>query len=261
MTRKARQTSAQEELEEIREGGRYNKNDATKKPTGSNVMKLKLDHMRVIEPLTENQKRFWEAYRYGSYAMMLVGSPGTGKTMIAMYKALEEVMDKSNPYKRVIIVRSAVPGRDIGFLPGDEKEKMAAFTQPYQEVCEFLFNKTDAFDRLEEQGYIQVNPTSFLRGVTWDDSVVIFDEIQNATWQEIKTVISRVGNRTKIILCGDIKQNDLNKSKWDTTGFGEVFKVAEHMPDVFDKIQFTPNDIVRSSFVKDFIIACEELGL
>jgi phosphate starvation-inducible PhoH-like protein len=258
MSRKRQTVSAEEEIAEIREG-RYNKN-AESKPAGSNALKIKLDHLKTIEPLTENQKRFWEAYKVGTYAIMLTGSPGTGKTMISLYKALEEVMDKSNPFKKVIVCRSATPGRDIGFLPGTEEEKMSAYTQPYRGLCEQLFGKSDAFDRLVEQKIIEVHPTSFLRGVTWDDAVIIFDEFQNAGWQEIKTVISRVGNRSKIILCGDFKQNDLNKSKWDTSGFDEIFKVAEAM-DAFEVIQFTPDDILRSSFVKDFIIACEKLGV
>jgi predicted ribonuclease YlaK len=257
MSRKRVTPSADEELTDIREG-RYNKNEA--KPAGTNALKLKLDHLKTIEPLTENQKKFWDLYKLGTYAIMLTGSPGTGKTLISVYKALGEVMDKSTPFKRVIICRSATPGRDIGFLPGTEEEKMAAYTQPYRGLCEHLFGRSDAFERLVEQKIIEVHPTSFLRGVTWDDAVIIFDEFQNAGWQEIKTVISRVGNRSKIILCGDFKQNDLIKSKWDQSGFHEIFSVAESM-DEFEIIQFTPDDILRSSFTKNFIIACEKLGL
>lgn len=226
----------------------------------TNALKIKLDHLKTVEPLTENQKKFWEAYDVGTYAMMLYGSAGTGKTWIAMYKALIDVLSRDTPFERIIIVRSAVTGRDQGFLPGSLDEKMSQYAEPYKAVCQELFGRKDAYDRLTEQGMITLLSTSYLRGTTFNDSIIIFDEFQNSSWQETKTVISRLGNRSKLILCGDFSQNDLNKSKHDVSGFPEVFRVAESMKE-FVNIRFTTADILRSSFVKNFLVCCEKLDL
>jgi predicted ribonuclease YlaK len=257
MTRKRQPVT---ETEEQALEGRYNKNEPRPVVGKSNALKIKLDHMRTIDPMTENQQKFWSAYDIGTYAMMLTGSPGTGKTLISLYKALTEVLDKDTPYSRVIVVRSVVTGRETGALPGSLEDKLSPFMACYDSICEFLFNRKDAFARLVEQGVIEYHSTSFLRGITWDDAVIVFDEFQNEGWNTIKSVISRVGNRSKIILCGDFKQNDLNKNKWDQSGFQEIFRVAEAMEE-FEVIQFTPDDILRSSFTRNFIIKCEELGV
>jgi len=219
----------------------------------TNKLKLRLDDMDVIQPLTENQRRVFHLYD-DSKIMLLHGVAGTGKTFIALYKALEEVLDKTNPFNKIIIVRSAVPSREIGHLPGDLDEKTEIYRQPYQQICETLFDRKDAYNRLEEQGHIEFISTSFIRGMSFDDAIIIVDEMQNMTFEEIDTVMTRVGYRSKIIWCGDYRQTDLNKKKNDVSGILKFFDFAHHMH-AFTRIEFTAQDIVRSSLVKDYILA------
>ena len=224
------------------------------KPIASNQLKIRLDNLKTFEPLTENQKKFYEAYKRGDYFVALHGVAGTGKTFIALYKAIEEVLDKSNPFNKIIIVRSAVPSREVGHLPGDLEEKTEIYRQPYQQICHTLFGRPDAYNRLEEQGHIEFISTSFIRGMSFDDAIIIVDEMQNLTYEEIDTVMTRVGYRSKIIWCGDYRQTDLNKKKNDMSGILKFFDIAQHMS-AFTRIEFTPDDIVRSSLVKDYILA------
>jgi phosphate starvation-inducible protein PhoH len=225
---------------------------ASRKPRQS--LTIRIDDLKTFDPLTENQKKFFEAYKMGDYFIALHGVAGTGKTFCALYKAIEEVLDKSNPFNKIIIVRSAVQGRDIGHLPGDVNEKMDIYEQPYRQICETLFGRKDAWNRLEEQHHIEFISTSFIRGMSFDDAIIIVDECQNLCWEEIDTVMTRVGYRSKIIFCGDYRQTDLNKRKNDMSGLLRFFDIAHHMPS-FTRIEFTPDDIVRSSLVKDYIIA------
>jgi phosphate starvation-inducible PhoH-like protein len=219
----------------------------------SNTLKVTINHLKTFEPLTENQKLFFEAYAQGDYFIALHGVAGTGKTFIALYKALEEVLDKGNPFKKIIVVRSAVQSREIGHLPGDVSEKMDIYQQPYKQICETLFERKDAWDRLEEQGYVEFISTSFIRGMSFDDAIIIVDEMQNMNFEEIDTVITRVGYRSKIIWCGDYRQTDLRKNG-DKTGILKFFDIAQHMQ-AFTRVEFTADDIVRSSLVRDYIIA------
>lgn len=220
----------------------------------NNTLRIKPDHLKIFDPLTENQQKFYEAYKGGDYFIALHGVAGTGKTFIALYKALEEVLDKSNPFKKIIIVRSAVPSREVGHLPGSLDEKTEIYRQPYQQICTTLFGRADAYQRLEEQGLIEFISTSFIRGMSFDDAIIIVDEMQNMNFEEIDTVMTRVGYRSKIIWCGDYRQTDLNKKKSDVSGILKFFDIAHHMH-AFTRIEFLPNDIVRSSLVKDYIIA------
>ena len=220
----------------------------------NNTLRLRLDDLKTFEPLTENQKLFFDAYKRGDYFVALHGVAGTGKTFCALYKAIEEVMDKSNPFAKIIVVRSAVQSREIGHLPGDVNEKMEIYQQPYRQICDTLFGRKDAWDRLEEQGHIEFISTSFIRGMSFDDAIIIVDEMQNMTYEEIDTVMTRVGYRSKIIWCGDYRQTDLNKKRNDVSGILKFFDIAYHM-NAFTKIEFTVDDIVRSSLVKDYILA------
>lgn len=220
----------------------------------SNQLKIKIDDLKTFEPLTENQKLFFEAYKRQDYFVALHGVAGTGKTFCALYKAIEEVLDKSNPFKKIIIVRSAVQSREIGHLPGDVNEKMEIYQQPYRQICETLFGRKDAWDRLEEQGHITFISTSFIRGMSFDDAIIIVDEMQNMNFEEIDTVMTRVGYRSKIIWCGDYRQTDLNKRRNDVSGILKFFDIADEMR-AFTRIEFTADDIVRSSLVKDYILA------
>jgi phosphate starvation-inducible protein PhoH and related proteins len=225
----------------------------------SNALKIKLDHLKGFEPLTDNQSKFFELYRGGAYCMGMFGSPGVGKTFLSLYKAIEEVLDKSNSFKQVVVVRSAVQVRDQGFVPGDLEEKMQIYEQPYKEICQTLFGRGDAWDRLKEQGYARFISTTAIRGISIDDAIIIVDECQSMTWHELSSVISRTGHRSKIIFVGDLKQNDLVKSKHDTSGLKQFLEVLHTMKE-YQSVEFTPDDIVRSSLVKSFIMACDKLG-
>lgn len=227
-------------------------NNQISKPHHS--LKIRLDDLKTFQPLTENQKKFFDAYKQGDYFMALHGVAGTGKTFIALYKAIEEVLDKSNPFKKIIIVRSAVPSREVGHLPGDLEEKTQIYRQPYQQICHTLFSRPDAYQRLEEQHHIEFISTSFIRGMSFDDAIIIVDEMQNLSFEEIDTVMTRVGYRSKIIWCGDYRQTDLNKKKNDVSGILKFFDIAYHMS-AFTRIEFTADDIVRSSLVRDYILA------
>lgn len=224
----------------------------------NNSLKIRIDDLKTFQPLTDNQKTFFDAYKRGDYFMGLFGSPGVGKTFLSCLKAFEEVLDKSNSFQQVVIVRSAVQVRDQGYVPGDLEEKMSIYEQPYKEICANLFERKDAWDRLKEQGYARFISTTAIRGISIDDAIIIVDECQSMTWHELNSVISRCGHRSKIIFVGDLKQNDLLKSKNDVSGLQQFLQVARSMKE-FSEITFTPNDIVRSSLVKSWIIACENM--
>ena len=218
----------------------------------NNKLKLRLDDMKTIQPLTENQKGFFDSYDE-SQIMLLHGIAGTGKTYIALYHALEEVLDKSSNFNKVVIVRSAVPSRDIGHLPGDEKEKTEVYTEPYIEICADLFERPDAYQRLSEQKAVQFLITSFVRGITLSNSIIIVDECQNMTDMELNSIMTRVGDRSKIIFCGDFRQTDLYK-KHDMSGLKKFMVIADMMPN-FKTFEFGVDDIVRSAIVKEYILA------
>lgn len=221
------------------------------KPT--NALRIRIDDLKTFQPLTQNQKTFYDAYKRGDYFVALHGVAGTGKSFIAVYKALEEVLDKANTFDKIVIVRSAVQSREIGHLPGDIDEKMEIYQQPYRQICETLFGRKDAYQRLCEQGHIEFVSTSFIRGMSFDDCIIIVDEMQNMSFEELDTVMTRVGYRSKIIFCGDYRQTDLKKGN-DKSGLFKFFDIAHHMG-AFTRIEFTPDDIVRSSLVKDYILA------
>jgi predicted ribonuclease YlaK len=231
----------------------YDQEDRVQQKPTQNTLKLKPESLKSFDPLTSNQKKFYDAYTRGDYFIALHGVAGTGKTFIALYKALEEVLDKNNPFNKIIIVRSAVQSREIGHLPGDADEKLAIYQQPYQQICNTLFDKKEAYARLVEQGYIEFISTSFIRGMSFDDAIIIVDEMQNLNFEEIDTVMTRVGYRSKIIWCGDYRQTDLRKSN-DKSGILKFFDIARHMSS-FTRIEFGVDDIVRSSLVKDYILA------
>jgi len=187
-------------------------------------------------------------------AFLLHGCAGTGKTFIALYRALEEVMDKGSTRDKVIIVRSAVPSREIGHLPGDQDEKTEVYSAPYQSMCQELFpTKQQPYQRLIEQKYLDFMCTSFVRGITLDHSIVIVDECQNLNDMEINSIMTRVGVNTKIIFCGDFRQTDLYKRN-DLSGLKKFMVTVENMPS-FCSIEFGSEDIVRSALVREYIEA------
>lgn len=225
----------------------------------SNSLKIKLDHLKTFDALTKNQQKFFDIYKSGGYCVGLFGSPGVGKTFLSLYRAIEEVLDKSNSFEQVVVIRSAVQTRDQGHLPGDIEEKMNIFEQPYKEISHTLFGRADAWDRLKEQGYARFISTTAIRGISIDDAIIIVDECQSMTWHELSSVISRTGHRSKIIFVGDLKQNDLVKNRNDVSGLSQFLEVLHIMPE-YQTVEFTPDDIVRSSLVKSFIVSCDKLG-
>jgi phosphate starvation-inducible protein PhoH len=223
--------------------------------------KVKLADLKDIHPLTKNQENFFNFYRKGNTALLCHGVAGTGKTYIAMYNAFKEILENS-VYKRVVIVRSAVPSRDIGFLPGSEKEKVEIYAQPYQEICADLFPRFGdrAYNKLKEQSLVHFMVTSYIRGLTLDNCIVVVDEAQNMNDMELNSIMTRVGNNTKIIFCGDFRQTDLQKRQ-DMSGLKKFMDIAHMMPS-FRHVEFGVDDIVRGPLVKEYIVArlaCEEM--
>lgn len=211
--------------------------------------------LKEISPKTINQKNVFKSYGFGN-SLVCHGSAGTGKTFITMYLALRDIIENETNQK-LILIRSAVQGRQIGFLPGTDKEKIAVYEEPYKAICADLFNNKSAYDMLKTKDIISFESSSFLRGMTFDNSIIIVDECQNATSQELSTIFTRVGTNSKILICGDTKQNDLVQSKYDVSGFHDELKILRKMKSI-DIIEFNVNDIVRSGFVKEYLIAKEQ---
>jgi phosphate starvation-inducible protein PhoH len=205
--------------------------------------------LKDISPLTDNQAKFFENYR-SNKNQLLLGYSGTGKTYMACHQAFKEIME-GGEYKRVVIVRSAVPTRDIGFLKGDEAEKGAVYELPYFKVCSELFGRDDAYGILTKHDGIRFMLTSFIRGLTIDNAIVIVDEFQNMTAHEADSVLTRVGYNSKIVICGDILQRDFTKHS--DKNIEQFLQVVEAMPHRFDFNYFEAEDVVRSGLVGDYI--------
>lgn len=220
------------------------------------VKKLGNMCLREISPLTENQQKTFQAYREGKN-LMLHGMAGTGKTFISMYLALNDVVNRE-AYNDITIVRSVVPTRDMGFLPGNQGEKSKAYEMPYFPIAKDLFHRGDAYDILKQKKLVNFITTSFIRGTTINDSIIIVDEVENMTFHEIDSVITRVGKNCKIIFCGDFRQSDLVKSD-DRQGLQKFMDIVDKLRN-FAYIEFDKDDIVRSGLVRDYIIAKTDLG-
>lgn len=214
----------------------------------------------TIKPLNEKQKTFFDAFDRNVPIITQIGSAGTGKTFNAIYKALKEVFDQG-VYQKLIIVRSPVESRSIGFLKGTAEEKIAAYERPYRDIIEQLItcdNKNGHYDNLKALGYVEFMPTSFLRGVTFDNSIIIVDEAQNADFGELFTIATRIGNNTKMILCGDTLQNDLARKR-EKSGLNDFMTILDMMEDATsEKITYFPDDVVRSDLVKSLLMAYEK---
>lgn len=218
--------------------------------------KIKLDDMIEVEPLTPNQVKAFKAYEENR-SLVLAGSAGTGKTFVALSLALEDVLDKETSYDKVVVVRSIVPTRDIGFLPGNEEEKKDAYTGPYRAACSELFEDPEAWDKLKNSNKIEFLSTSFIRGVTIQNAIVIVDEMQNLTFHELDSVVTRIGQNCKFIMCGDYYQSDFEKER-DKNGILKFLEIIEQLRN-FTVVEFTWEDIVRSDFVRDYIMTKEML--
>ena len=228
-----------------------------KKPVNS-------DYLVDIEPITDNQKRLFESYKSGKQ-IIAYGAAGTGKTFITLYNALRDVLDESTPYDKIYIVRSLVATREIGFLPGDHEDKSSYYQIPYKHMVKYMFQMpSDAdfemlYGNLRQQETIKFWSTSFLRGTTLDNAIVIVDEFQNLNFHELDSIITRVGENSKICFCGDATQTDLQKTN-EKNGIIDFMKIVRTMPS-FDIIEFGIDDIVRSGLVKEYIIAKMQLGM
>ena len=217
-----------------------------------------------VKPITDNQKLVFESYKKG-LNQFLFGCAGTGKTFVSLYLAFQEVLKNETPYERVVVVRSLIPTREIGFLPGDEEDKAALYQVPYSNMVQFMFKQPNEqafsmlYDRLKAQGSFYFLSTSFLRGLTFDNSIIIVDECQNLNFHELDTIITRVGQDSKIIFCGDFMQTDLTKMG-ERNGLHDFLRILEEMKQ-FNCVEFDIGDIVRSGFVRDYLIQKTKLGI
>lgn len=215
--------------------------------------------LKYVEPMTLAQEDVFNAYKE-NYNLLLHGSAGTGKTFIAMYLALHSIMVE-NTYNKLIIVRSVVPTREMGFLPGNQKEKTKVYETPYSDIASALFGRGDAYDVLKTKNIIEFMPTSFIRGISLDNSILLVDEAQNLAQMELHSIMTRVGENSKIIFCGDVAQDDLtSKRKREFSGLRDFMKIIENMEE-FDFVEFTMDDCVRSGVVKSYLQTKERLKL
>ena len=227
-----------------------------KKPVSS-------EYLINIEPLTDNQKRLFESYQ-NNKQIVSYGAAGTGKTFITLFNALKNVLDENSVYEKIYIVRSLVATREIGFLPGDYEDKSDIYQVPYKHMVKYMFQMpSDAdfemlYGNLKAQNTIKFWSTSFLRGTTLDNAIVIVDEFQNLNFHELDSIITRVGENSKICFCGDATQTDLQKTN-EKNGIVDFMKILRTMPS-FDLIEFGIDDIIRSGIVKEYIIAKMQLG-
>ena len=217
-----------------------------------------------IEPVTDNQKLVFESYKKGNN-QFLYGCAGTGKTFVTLYLAMNEVLRQDTPYDRVVMVRSLIPTREIGFLPGDEEDKAALYQVPYSNMVQFMFKQPNEqafsmlYDRIKSQGSFYFLSTSFLRGLTFDNSIIIVDECQNLNFHELDTIVTRVGQDSKIMFCGDFMQTDLSKVN-ERNGLHDFLRILEEMEE-FNCLEFNIGDIVRSGFVRNYLIQKTKLGM
>ena len=225
---------------------------------------INLDIMRTIEPLTDNQEQFFKDYKQDQN-IVAYGCAGTGKTFIALYNALKDILDERSPYEKIYIVRSLVATREIGFLPGDHEDKSSLYQIPYKNMVKYMFEMPDdasfemLYGNLKTQGTISFWSTSFIRGTTLDNAIIIVDEFQNLNFHELDSIITRVGENSKIMFCGDATQSDLVKTN-EKNGIIDFMRILRVMPS-FDIIEFGIEDIVRSGLVKEYIVAKTELNL
>ena len=202
-----------------------------------------------VEPLTRNQVKAFDSTKH----LILHGLAGTGKTFISSYLAFDDMA--KGAFEKLVIIRSAVPTRDIGFLHGTEKEKSSVYEEPYKDIANEIFGRGDAYGILKQKSLVEFMTTSFIRGITLKHAVILIDECQNMSFHELDSIITRIGQGCRVIFCGDFRQADLKQN-----GMQDFMKILKRMGD-FDFIEFEVEDIVRSEFVKNYIIAKNELNL
>ena len=227
-----------------------------KKPLGAG-------YLVDIEPLTDNQKRLFDSYNSDKH-IVAYGCAGTGKTFITLFNALRDVLDENTPYQNVYLVRSLIATREIGFLPGDHEDKSSLYQIPYKSMVKYMFQMSSDVDfemlygNLKAQETIKFWSTSFLRGTTLDNAIIIVDEFQNLNFHELDSIITRVGENTRICFCGDATQSDLQKTN-ERNGIIDFMRILRAMPS-FDIIEFGLDDIVRSGLCKEYLVAKKDAG-
>lgn len=210
-----------------------------------------------VKPKTDNQEKAFQGF-YNDKHLFLHGTAGTGKTFIALYLALQDIHKGNIDQNKVFIVRSTVPSRDMGFLPGNQKEKMKVYEQPYYAIASELYGRGDAYDILKQKNIVDFISTSFVRGTTLSDCFVIVDECQNMNFGELNTIITRAGENARFIFCGDFKQDDLTSERYkEESGIVHFMNIIKKIRS-FEFVDFTREDIVRSALVREYIIASEE---
>ena len=222
------------------------------------------NQLNTIKPVTDSQKLVFDTWKKGQN-QFLFGCAGTGKTFVSLYLGLSEVLRNETSYDRVIMVRSLIPTREIGFLPGDEEDKAALYQVPYSNMMQFMFEQPNEqafetlYNRIKAQGSYYFLSTSFLRGLTFDNSIIIVDECQNLNFHELDTIITRVGQDSKIVFCGDFSQSDLTKTN-ERNGLMDFLQILQEMEE-FNCVEFNIGDIVRSGFVRNYLIQKTKLGM
>ena len=220
--------------------------------------------LNQIKPVTDSQKLVFDTWKKGQN-QFLFGCAGTGKTFVSLYLGLSEVLRNETPYDKVIMVRSLIPTREIGFLPGDEEDKAALYQVPYSNMMQFMFEQPNEqafeslYNRIKAQGSYYFLSTSFLRGLTFDNSIIIVDECQNLNFHELDTIITRVGQDSKIVFCGDFSQTDLTRTN-ERNGLMDFLQILQEMEE-FNCVEFNIGDIVRSGFVRNYLIQKTKLGM
>ena len=221
-------------------------------------------YLLPIEPLTDNQRVMFEEYGKGQN-IYAYGCAGTGKTFVALYLALRDVLDEDTPYDKVYIVRSLVATREIGFLPGTHEDKASLYQIPYKNMVKYMFEMPDdnsfemLYENLKAQETVSFWSTSFLRGTTLDNAIVIIDECQNLNFHELDSIMTRCGQDTKIMFCGDARQSDLQKAN-EKSGIVDFQRILQDMSE-FSLVEYDIEDIVRSGLVKSYLISKINLGL
>lgn len=205
-------------------------------------------NLTQIRPLTANQAKVLGSNRN----QVLMGFAGTGKTMLASYLAYKSILE-DNLFNKVVYMRSAVPTRNLGFLPGSDKEKIEVYEAPYVDTATKLLGRGDAYSILKTKGIVHFTSTSFIRGINMNDTVLIVDECQNMTYHELDSIITRLEDNCRVYFCGDMRQADLHNN-----GIVDFFKVLKSMNE-FDFTDFQKEDIVRSELVKNYIIKKDEI--
>lgn len=223
----------------------------------NNTMTVRLDDLLEYEPLTQTQEKAYESWDEGNN-LVLAGSAGTGKTFVGMYLGLETILDSNSTQDKLIIVRSMVPTRDMGYLPGTKAEKEEAYIAPYRAIACDLFGDKGSWNKAISSNKILFESTSFIRGITFDNAVILVDEMQNLNFHELDSVITRVGINSRIIFSGDHVQSDF-KYDDDKSGIYKFLQIVEQLKN-FDIINYGWQDIVRSDFVRDYIMTKEMLG-